>query len=72
MAARKPATCLRCGQTWPREPALEVPCPTCFVPVGQNCRRPSGHPIPGDRIHHDRDRAAMDAGLLQRCPGGRR
>lgn len=64
----EPVTCHRCGKTWPRDPALEVPCPTCRAAVGVKCRRPSGHNVPGG-IHASRDQAAMDAGLLERCPG---
>lgn len=58
-------TCYRCGQTWPRDPALGIKCPQCLAPVGVLCRRPSGHPCD---LHHSRDQAALDAGLLQRCP----
>lgn len=63
----EPVTCSRCGQSWPRDPALEVACPECLAPVGVRCRRPSGH---GRELHHGRDRAAMAAGLLQPCPAG--
>jgi DNA-directed RNA polymerase subunit RPC12/RpoP len=72
MNKQRPYTCARCGQTWPRDPALEVPCPQCQAPAGVNCRRPSGHPLPGmggERIHFARDQGALDAGLLQKCPG---
>jgi len=62
-----PVTCRACGQTWPRDPALEVPCPQCRAPVGVKCRRPSGHNC---ETHRERDQAAMDAGLLQLCPKG--
>lgn len=61
--------CKRCGQTWPRDPALEVPCPQCGAPVGVRCRRPSGHGGNFVGVHAVRDQAAMDAGLLERCPG---
>lgn len=64
-----PAICQRCGQYWPRDPALEVACPQCQAPVGVKCRRPSGHSGNFVRLHAARDQAAMDAGLLQRCPG---
>ncbi|KKN04261.1 hypothetical protein LCGC14_1099190 [marine sediment metagenome] len=63
------ANCSRCGQTWPRDPALEVPCPTCHTPVGRKCRRPSKH---GCDIHASRDREAMKAGHLTKCPGPKR
>jgi len=58
-------TCKACGQTWSRDPALEVECPACSAKVGQKCRRPSGH---GCDIHSARDQCAMDEGFLQRCP----
>jgi len=35
--------CALCGAQWPRDPALETGCPDCLAPVGQGCRRPSGH-----------------------------
>jgi hypothetical protein len=60
-------TCSECGESWPRDPALEVPCPTCHARGGVRCRRPSGHPC---ELHHARDQAAMDAGLLRPCPQG--
>lgn len=62
--------CGRCGQEWPRDPALEVPCPRCRAGVGVRCRRPSGHGGNFTGLHAARDRAAMDAGLLSRCPAG--
>ncbi len=52
-----PVTCLRCGQDWPRDPALEVPCPTCKAAIGSRCKRPSGHQA--SDVHVDRDRLAM-------------
>jgi hypothetical protein len=60
-------SCVNCGQEWPRDPALEVPCPTCHAPIGVKCRRPSGH---GCELHASRDQAAMDAGCLRPCPKG--
>jgi hypothetical protein len=60
-------SCSNCGEEWPRNPALEVPCPTCHAPVGVKCRRPSGH---GCTLHASRDQAAMDAGFLRLCPKG--
>lgn len=59
--------CSQCGEHWPRDPALEVACPTCHAPVGVRCKRPSGH---GCALHASRDRAAMEAGFLRRCPKG--
>ena len=60
-------TCSNCGEEWPRDPALEVPCPTCYALVGVKCRRPSGHAC---ELHHSCDQAAMDAGFLRPCPKG--
>lgn len=48
--------CQRCGQEWPRDPVLEVACPTCHAKVGTRCKRPSGHDA---EVHADRDRLAM-------------
>lgn len=62
-------TCQNCGQTWARDPALEVACPTCKAPAGRRCRRPSGHRTPYGVPHADRDRAAMAAGKLAPCRG---
>jgi len=67
----KPITCRRCGRTWPRDPALEVPCPQCQAPVGVACKRPSGHGGNFVDVHATRDQAAMDAGKLTKCEGGR-
>lgn len=52
----KPVTCRTCGETWPRDPAREVPCPMCKAKVGQQCRRPSGHRC---SVHEQRDRLAV-------------
>jgi hypothetical protein len=60
-------TCSACDEEWPRDPALEVKCPTCHAPAGRRCKRPSGHPC---ELHHSRDQAAMDAGFLRPCPKG--
>jgi hypothetical protein len=60
-------TCSTCGEYWQRDPALEVPCPTCHARAGVKCRRPSGHPC---ELHASRDQAAIDAGFLRRCPQG--
>lgn len=62
-------SCERCGEVWPRDPALEVECPHCRAGVGKPCKRPSEHGIFGGGVHAARDQAAMDAGLLQRCAG---
>lgn len=59
-------TCENCGQTWPRDPVLEVRCPTCQAGVGRRCKRPSGH---GCEIHASRDRLAMQQVTgYGRCP----
>jgi hypothetical protein len=63
------ARCNVCGQEWPRDPALEVECPKCHAPVGSDCKRPSGHRAFGGQPHADRDRAALAAGKLGKCPG---
>lgn len=63
-------SCSSCGETWPRDPALEVPCPTCHAKIGQACKRPSGHKAMD--VHVARDKAAMKAGFLRKCRGRRR
>jgi len=69
MPRAKAYVCSLCGERWPRDPALEVPCPRCLAPVGVKCRRPSGHPLFGAEVHHDRDHEAMRLGKLKKCPG---
>ena len=54
---------------WPRDPALEVPCPCCGAGIGRMCRRPSEHRTFGGEPHAQRDKAAMDAGIIMKCPG---
>jgi len=49
-------SCNNCGETWPRDPALEVCCPTCQAAVGRECRRPSEHRVFGGEVHPARDR----------------
>jgi hypothetical protein len=53
------ATCSRCGLKWPRDPALEVACPTCRAVVGVQCVRPSGHTLWGKGVHATRDNLAL-------------
>lgn len=61
-------TCAACGQTWPRDPALEVVCPTCHAAIGVRCRRPSGH---GCNLHAERDRKALaELDWYGTCPAG--
>ena len=55
----------RCGKTWPRDPILEVPCPTCNAPIGVRCRRPSGHRCDP---HAPRDALADSQGSYGPCP----
>lgn len=62
--------CRNCGEEWPRDPALEVPCPVCRARVGAKCKRPSQHGVWGGQPHAERDQAAMDAGFLRPCPKG--
>lgn len=65
-------SCSACGQEWPRDPALEVKCPTCNARTGIYCSevRPSGYRIRfgSTLIHPARDQLAMDLGFLQKCP----
>lgn len=60
-----------CDVTWPRDPALEVPCPECHAPIGQRCKRPSGHRVFGGEPHDSRDIAADTAGHYGPCPTNR-
>lgn len=61
-----------CHRAWPRDPALEVACPTCKAGIGVSCRRPSGHSAFGKfNVHADRDIAADLAGAYGECPSGR-
>lgn len=71
--ADRPVYCQKpgCGRSWPRDPALEVPCPDCTAPVGSPCRRPSGHRVFGHGVHGARDLAADAAGKYEICPSGR-
>ena len=65
-------SCSACGQEWPRDPALEVNCPSCCAKVGHYCSepRPSGYRVRfgAALIHPAREQLAMDLGFLQRCP----
>ncbi len=72
MTAR-PVYCQKpgCGRSWPRDPALEVPCPTCRAPIGSPCKRPSGHPLFAHGVHAERDLAADAEGKYGVCPSGR-
>jgi predicted RNA-binding Zn-ribbon protein involved in translation (DUF1610 family) len=60
-------SCMYCGQQWPHDPALDVPCPHCGAAVGKRCQRPSGHSGNFVPIHASRDRLAMAQGLLHKC-----
>ena len=53
--------------TWPRDPAVEVPCPRYRAAAGQSCQRPSQHRAFGGERHAERDRAAMKAGVVSKC-----
>ena len=59
-----------CAMAWPRDPALEVPCPDCAAPIGAGCRRPSGHSGRFVDLHASRDLAADAAGAYGSCPLG--
>lgn len=61
-------SCAGCGQTWPRDPSLEVACPSCHAPVGRWCQRPSGHRAAS--LHAERERLAIAEGFLQLCSAG--
>jgi hypothetical protein len=65
--------CLKpgCAIAWPRDPALEVACPTCSAPIGVRCRRPSGHRVWGGEPHDARDILADRAGHYGACPTSR-
>lgn len=58
-----------CGRQWPRDPVLEVECPTCKAGVGVRCKRPSGWTTWGaSDVHAERDIAADRAGKYGVCP----
>jgi hypothetical protein len=57
-----------CDREWPRDPVLEVECPTCGASVGRKCKRPSGHGGNFVHPHQSRDRAAVGAGHYGECP----
>ena len=65
-------SCLKpgCDRTWPRDPVLEVACPSCPAGVGQRCKRPSEHTVWGKEPHPQRDIAADRAGAYGPCPLG--
>lgn len=70
---RGPCRCAKpgCDREWPRDPVLEVDCPDWRAPVGDGCRRPSGHGGGFVEIHAARDLAADAAGAYGPCPLGR-
>ena len=71
MSGTGPVICARgCGRQWPRDPALEVVCPTCRAAVGQRCRSPSGHRVWGNEPHPARDLLADREGFYGSCPKG--
>jgi hypothetical protein len=59
-----------CGREWPRDPTLEVECPTCHAPIGKECKRPSGHRVFGGEPHPQRDLLADREGHYGVCPLG--
>jgi hypothetical protein len=59
--------CNWCGESWEKNPVLSVPCPTCQVPAGRRCVRPSEHKVPMGDYHQARARAAYEAGFLGKC-----
>lgn len=72
-ARSQPVRCLKdgCDMRWPRDPALEVPCPDCGAGIGRKCKRPSGHAAWQNWVHASRDIAADQAGHYGVCPHGR-
>lgn len=63
----KAVRCARCQRQWRRDPALEVPCPSCGADVGQRCKRPSGHDAWA--MHPERDRRALrEVDGYEPCP----
>jgi predicted nucleic acid-binding Zn-ribbon protein len=38
-----PFVCQRCGDSYPTDPRLIVPCPDCHAKAGSSCVRPSEH-----------------------------
>ena len=62
--------CASCGATWQKHPATTVPCPKCGAPVGSPCKRPSGHELYGGVAHVEREREAVDEGLMEMYPEG--
>ncbi len=59
-----------CDRTWPRDPVLEVRCPTCGADIGTKCKRPSGHGGNFVHPHAVRDRLAVADGHYGHCPLG--
>lgn len=65
------AHCTACGQEWPRDPRLEVACPTCGARIGSRCKRPSGHEAP--EPHVAREELCILGGFMTReCPASPR
>jgi len=60
-----------CDRSWPRDPALEVACPSCGAGIGQKCKRPSGHTAWQGWVHGERDIIADRQGQYGVCPSGR-
>ncbi len=58
--------CEWCGEEWKKHPATVVPCPDCQAPAGSPCQRPSGHRA--SEPHVERERRAVEEGLLKTCP----
>lgn len=57
-----------CDRTWPRDPVLEVDCPSCRAPIGTKCKRPSGHGGNLVHPHGRRDNLAVAEGHYGTCP----
>lgn len=59
-----------CDRTWPRDPVLEIRCPTCDADIGMKCKRPSGHGGNFVHPHAARDRLAVADGYYGGCALG--
>ena len=67
-----------CGNTWPRDPILEVACPKCKAAIGVKCGayRPSEHKLSAEFSgtnswgHPERDIVANEQGKYGECPLG--
>lgn len=59
--------CHGCFEGYSRHPAEAVPCPQCKASAAHNCVRPSGHNVFGGDVHTDREKLALEEGLMHKC-----